>query len=92
MPRWRKQLALSYDLVLEAVPRSVSLINRKPFLIAARASVGRLLRPGLTAVGGAPKVVAVKRLVGAGRLQAEIKKLPCLIGLCYRIATEDVVL
>jgi len=53
-------------LVLEAVPRAVSLIDRKPLLIAARASVGRLLRPGLTAVGRAPQVVTVKRLVWPG--------------------------
>ena len=79
------------DLVLEPVPRSVSPIDRKPFLIAARASVGRLFRPGLTSVGGAPMVVAEKRLLRV-RLKAEIKKLPCLIGLSHRIATEDVVL
>ena len=53
-------------LVLEAVPGTVSLIDRKPLLVAARASVGRLLRPGLTAVGRAPQVVTVKRLVWPG--------------------------
>jgi len=62
------------NLVLEAVPRAVCLIDRKPFLIAARASVGRLLRPRLTAIGRAPQVVTVKRLVWPGGLQTQIKK------------------
>jgi hypothetical protein len=53
-------------LVLEAMPRPGGLINRKPLLVAARASVWRLLSPGLTSVGGAPQVVTVKRLVWPG--------------------------
>ena len=61
-------------LVLEAVPRAVCLIDRKPLLIAARASVGRLLRPRLAAIGRAPQVVTVIRLVWPGGLQTQIKK------------------
>ena len=80
------------DLVLEAVPRPAGLINREPRLVAARASIGRLFRPGLTAIGRAPQVVTIKRLCWPGGLQAEIKKLPGLIGVCYRIAAEDVIL
>jgi len=53
-------------LVLEAMPRPGGLINREPLLVAARASVWRLLSPGLTSVGGAPQVVTVKRLVWPG--------------------------
>jgi hypothetical protein len=79
-------------LVLKPVTRAVRLIDSKPlFVAAARAPVGRQLRPALTAVGRAPKVVTEKRLLHI-RLQAEIKKLTDLIRLCYRIAAEHVVL
>jgi len=79
-------------LVLEAVPRAVCFVYRQPLFVAARASVGRLLGPCLPAVGRAPQVVTVKRLVWPGGLQTEIKKLPGLIGVCYGIAAEDVIL
>jgi len=79
-------------LVLEPVTRAVRLIDSEPlFVAAARAPVGRHLRPALTAIGRAPQVVTEKRLLHI-RLQAEIKKLTDLIGLCYRIAAEHVVL
>ena len=80
------------DLVLEAVPRPAGLINGEPRLVAASASVGRLLRPGLTAIGRAPQVVTIKRLCWPGGLKAEIEESACLIGLCYRVAAENVVL
>ena len=79
-------------LVLEAVPRPAGPINGEPLLVAARAHVGRLLGPRLTAVGRAPQIVAVKRLIWPGRLQTEIEESACLIGLCYRVAAENVVL
>jgi hypothetical protein len=79
-------------LVLKPVTRAVRLIDSEPlFVAAARAPVGRHLRPALTAIGRAPQVVTEKRLLHI-RLQAEIKKLTDLIGLCYRIAAEDAVL
>ena len=58
------------DLVLEAVPQPAGLINREPRLVAARASIGRLFRPGLTAIGRTPQVVTIKRLCWPGGLQA----------------------
>jgi hypothetical protein len=79
-------------LVLKPMSRAVCLIDSEPLLVAAApAPVGRQLRPGLTTIGRAPQVVTEKRLLHI-RLQAEIKKLTDLIGLCYRIAAEDIVL
>ena len=79
-------------LVLKPVSRPVGPIYREPLLVAAtRAPVGRQLRPCLATIGRAPQVVTEKRLLHI-RLQAEIKKLTDLIGLCYRIAAEDAVL
>ena len=78
-------------LVLEAVTGAVGLIDSEPLFVApTRAPVSRLLGPSLTAAGGPPQVVAVKRLVWPGRLQTKIEKVPDLIGLYYRVATEDV--
>ena len=80
-------------LVLEAVTGAVGLIDSEPLFVASTpASVSRQLGPGLTAAGGAPQVVAVKRLAWPRRLQTEIEKVTDLIRLYYRIATKHVVL
>src|SRR6266853_892484 len=79
-------------LVLESMPRTVGLIDGEPLLVAsAAASFAREQTPGLAAVGLAPQVVAKKGQVNV-RLEAQIEKLPDLIGICHRVAAEDVIL
>ena len=73
--------------------RAVGLIDGKPFLVAtAGASVGRLLHPGLTAVGRTPQVVTEKRLVWPGGLQTEIEEVAHLVGFGDRVAPENSIL
>src|SRR4030095_14881740 len=69
-------------LILETVTHAGGgAIDREPLLVAtATASLAREQRPGLAAVCRAPQVVAVKREVDV-RLETEIEKGPCLIGV-----------
>ena len=45
----------------------------------------------MAAIGRAPEIVAKKGLLHI-RLKTEIEKIPDLVGFCYRVAAEDVVL
>jgi len=80
---------LGPKLVLEAVTHAAGgPVEREPLLVAAvRTSVGRPLRPRLSTVRGAPDITT-KCIYQ----QAEIEEIPNLIGVCYRVAAEDVVL
>src|SRR2546430_6560820 len=74
------------------MPRAAGLIDRKPLLVAsAGASIGGPLHPSLAAVCRAPQVVAKKGQVNV-RLKTEVEKLPDLIGVCHRVAAENVIL
>src|SRR5881397_1025625 len=73
------------------MPRTGGLIDGEPLLVAStRESVSLQLRPGLAAVCRAPHVFAKKREVYV-RLETEIEKCPCFIGVCHWVTTEDAV-
>src|SRR5437667_2018665 len=72
--------------------RAACLIDGEPLLVAtAAASFAREQTPGLATVDRAPQVVAEKGEVNV-RLKAQIEKLPDLVGVCNRVAAENVIL
>src|SRR6266536_2596507 len=71
---------------------AIGLIDSEPLLVASSgASFAREYSPGLAPVCRAPQVVAKKGLVNV-RLKTEVEKLSNLVGICHRVAAEDVVL
>src|SRR5439155_17944776 len=73
-------------LILESVPRTAGLIDRKPLLVAAtRQPVGLQFCPGLTAVSR-PVHVLTKCLK-----KAEVKERACLIRVRYWVAAENII-
>src|SRR5438105_15944147 len=74
------------------MPRTVGLIDGEPLLVASSAAIfAREQTPGLATVYRAPQVIAKKGQVNV-RLKTEVEKLPDLIGVCDRVAAENVIL
>ena len=80
---------LGPELILKTVTHTRRRpVNGEPFLVAAvRCTVGRLLCPRLSAVCGAPNVAAK-----CVYQQTQIEKIPGIVGVRHRIASENLVL